>query len=174
MPSGTLLIARAARRRGPSGGPHASAGARPGYGSTTSGPPASRGRGFRRRSGSTTLSFVSLIFWTWVIGPLGALLAISLTLLAKAILIDADPSLRWVRPLISNQADPYDVPSQFIPMFRRRPDARRDAGGPDESRDPRLVELRPRRADLRADLFAGLPGAISSVPDGMAAACSPA
>jgi SulP family sulfate permease len=32
----------------------------------------------------------------------------------------------------------------------------------------RLVELRPRRADLRADFFAGLPGAISSVPDGMA------
>ncbi|WP_345528237.1 SulP family inorganic anion transporter [Nocardioides endophyticus] len=32
----------------------------------------------------------------------------------------------------------------------------------------RLVELRPRRADLRADVLAGLPGAISSVPDGMA------
>jgi len=54
---------------------------------------------------STTLSFVSLIFWTWVIGPLGALLAIPLTLLAKAVLIDADPTLRWVRPLISNKAE---------------------------------------------------------------------
>ncbi len=59
---------------------------------------------------STTLSFVSLIFWTWVIGPLGALLAIPLTLLAKAILIDADPTLRWVRPLISNKEDPDDGP----------------------------------------------------------------
>lgn len=31
-----------------------------------------------------------------------------------------------------------------------------------------LAGIRPRRADLRADFFAGLPGAISSVPDGMA------
>jgi AI-2 transport protein TqsA len=64
---------------------------------------------------STTLSFVSLIFWTWVIGPLGALLAIPLTLLAKAILIDADPSLSWVRPLISNHAEPEDPPSVDVP-----------------------------------------------------------
>ena len=54
---------------------------------------------------STTLSFVSLVFWTWVIGPLGALLAIPLTLLAKALLVDIDPNLRWLRPLISNKDD---------------------------------------------------------------------
>lgn len=52
---------------------------------------------------STTLSFFSLVFWTWVIGPLGALLAIPLTLCAKALLIDADPDTRWLRPLISNK-----------------------------------------------------------------------
>lgn len=52
---------------------------------------------------STTLSFFSLVFWTWVIGPLGALLAIPLTLFAKAVLIDADPTTRWLRPLISNK-----------------------------------------------------------------------
>jgi len=33
----------------------------------------------------------------------------------------------------------------------------------------RLSSLAPRRADLRGDLVAGVPGAISSVPDGMAA-----
>jgi SulP family sulfate permease len=32
-----------------------------------------------------------------------------------------------------------------------------------------LKSVRPRRADLKSDLLAGLPGAISSVPDGMAA-----
>jgi SulP family sulfate permease len=32
-----------------------------------------------------------------------------------------------------------------------------------------LTSLRPRRADLKSDFLAGLPGAISSVPDGMAA-----
>ena len=33
-----------------------------------------------------------------------------------------------------------------------------------------LVGVRPRRKDLKADILAGLPGAISSVPDGMATA----
>src|SRR5256885_12410774 len=33
-----------------------------------------------------------------------------------------------------------------------------------------LRSVRPERTHLRADLLAGLPGAISSVPDGMAAA----
>ncbi|MGO4257234.1 AI-2E family transporter [Marmoricola sp. RAF53] len=50
---------------------------------------------------STTLTFVSLMFWAWVIGPMGALLAIPLTLLAKALLIDVDPEARWALPLIS-------------------------------------------------------------------------
>ncbi|MFT3873396.1 MAG: AI-2E family transporter [Nocardioides sp.] len=54
---------------------------------------------------STTLTFVSLVFWSWVIGPLGALLAIPLTLLAKAVFVDADPDARWLRPLISNKED---------------------------------------------------------------------
>ena len=58
---------------------------------------------------STTLSFVSLVFWTWVIGPLGALLAIPLTLLAKALLVDIDPNLRWLRPLISNKDDELET-----------------------------------------------------------------
>lgn len=50
---------------------------------------------------STTLTFLSLIFWSWVIGPLGALLAVPLTLLAKALLIDIDPTTQWAAPLIS-------------------------------------------------------------------------
>ena len=41
---------------------------------------------------STTLTFLSLVFWAWVLGPLGALLAIPLTLLAKALLVDVDPT----------------------------------------------------------------------------------
>lgn len=52
---------------------------------------------------STTLSFFSLIFWTWVVGPLGAILAIPLTLFAKALLIDSDTSLAWLGPLVSNK-----------------------------------------------------------------------
>jgi predicted PurR-regulated permease PerM len=46
-----------------------------------------------------TFTFMSLVFWTWLIGPLGALLAVPLTLLARALLIEANPRLRWALPL---------------------------------------------------------------------------
>jgi len=51
---------------------------------------------------TTTVTFLSLIFWAWVIGPLGALLAIPLTLLCKSLLLDIDPSTRWTDVLISS------------------------------------------------------------------------
>jgi AI-2 transport protein TqsA len=50
---------------------------------------------------SLTLTFLSLVFWTWVIGPLGAILAIPLTLLVKALLVDADPESQWMGGLLS-------------------------------------------------------------------------
>ena len=43
----------------------------------------------------TTVTFLALIFWAWLLGPLGALLAIPLTLLVKALLVDVDPTARW-------------------------------------------------------------------------------
>ncbi|WP_211489640.1 AI-2E family transporter [Georgenia thermotolerans] len=45
---------------------------------------------------SPTVTFVSLVFWALVVGPLGALLAVPLTLFFKAVLIDPDPGARWV------------------------------------------------------------------------------
>jgi AI-2 transport protein TqsA len=65
-----------------------------------------------------TLTFLSLVFWTWVIGPLGALLAVPLSLLTKALLVEAEPSARWALPLISGKPDPTDdaqAPSQGEP-----------------------------------------------------------
>ncbi|GAA3349258.1 AI-2E family transporter [Amorphoplanes nipponensis] len=50
---------------------------------------------------SATTSFLSLVFWTWVLGPLGALLAIPLSLLTKGLLVDIDPRTRWIDSLIS-------------------------------------------------------------------------
>lgn len=44
---------------------------------------------------STTVTFVALFFWAWLLGPLGAILAIPLTLLVKAVLVDIDPQARW-------------------------------------------------------------------------------
>jgi predicted PurR-regulated permease PerM len=48
-----------------------------------------------------SLTFLSLVFWTFVLGPLGALLALPMTLFVKAVLVDSDPSARWVDPLLS-------------------------------------------------------------------------
>jgi AI-2 transport protein TqsA len=50
---------------------------------------------------STSLTFLSLVFWAWVLGALGALLAIPLSLLAKTLLVDVDPGTRWLVPLLS-------------------------------------------------------------------------
>ncbi len=47
-----------------------------------------------------TVTFLSLVFWAWVLGALGALLAIPLTLLVKALLLDVDPTTRWADVLI--------------------------------------------------------------------------
>lgn len=52
---------------------------------------------------SVTLAMASLIFWGWVLGPLGALLAIPLTLLAKAMLVDADPAARWFGAFLTSK-----------------------------------------------------------------------
>jgi AI-2 transport protein TqsA len=50
---------------------------------------------------SVTLTFLSLVFWSYVIGPLGALLAVPLSLFTKALLVDADPASHWLVPLIT-------------------------------------------------------------------------
>jgi len=50
---------------------------------------------------STLVTVLALVFWTWVLGPLGAVLAVPATLLAKALLVDADPRARWADALLS-------------------------------------------------------------------------
>lgn len=57
---------------------------------------------------SATLTFLSLVFWGWAIGALGALLAVPLSLLLKALLVEADPEARWTLPLISGKPAPAD------------------------------------------------------------------
>ncbi|GAA4686201.1 hypothetical protein GCM10023215_22010 [Pseudonocardia yuanmonensis] len=49
---------------------------------------------------SVTVTFVALFFWAWLLGPLGAILAIPLTLLVKALLVDIDPKARWADALL--------------------------------------------------------------------------
>jgi len=57
---------------------------------------------------SLTLTFASVVFWTMVIGPIGAILAVPLSLFVRAILFDVDPDARWSRAL--SGADPEGDP----------------------------------------------------------------
>jgi AI-2 transport protein TqsA len=68
---------------------------------------------------STSLTFVSLVLWAWVLGALGALLAIPLTLLVKALLVEADPGLQWLIPLISNRDPEAEAAKADKPKMRR-------------------------------------------------------
>ena len=54
---------------------------------------------------NATTAFLSLIFWSYVFGALGALLAIPFTLLVKSLLIDRDPKARWLNQFIASAPD---------------------------------------------------------------------
>ncbi len=45
---------------------------------------------------TTTVSFLSLIVWAYILGPIGAILAIPASLLFKALLVDMDPRAQWL------------------------------------------------------------------------------
>jgi predicted PurR-regulated permease PerM len=69
---------------------------------------------------SATMSFLSLVFWAWVLGPLGALLAIPLSLLAKGLLVDIDPTTRWIDSLISSGSPDGESAAPARPRPSRR------------------------------------------------------
>lgn len=53
---------------------------------------------------SLTLSFFSVVFWAFVIGPIGAILSIPLTLLVRALLVEPDDRAATLRRLSGNPA----------------------------------------------------------------------
>ena len=57
---------------------------------------------------TSTVSFLSLLVWAFTLGPLGALLALPATQFMKAILVDADPNLRWLNALIASDPKTSD------------------------------------------------------------------
>ncbi|GIF77219.1 AI-2E family transporter [Asanoa siamensis] len=82
---------------------------------------------------SVTVTFLSLIFWTFILGGVGAVLAVPLTLLARALLVDASPGTRWVDLFLSGGGSiraeerwrpghqPRRPYRRWMPHFRRRP-----------------------------------------------------
>jgi len=84
---------------------------------------------------SLTLTFLSLLFWSFVIGPLGAVLAIPLTLLAKALLLDVDPDTRWISRLFaSGSADQPPAVRPYRPSATPAADGQATGPGAGERR----------------------------------------
>ena len=69
---------------------------------------------------SATVTLLSLLFWAWIVGALGALLAIPLTLLAKGFLVDIDPRARWANALLRSQAPDKSPPKKRRARVPRR------------------------------------------------------
>ena len=90
---------------------------------------------------NTTTTFLSLLFWAEVIGALGTILAIPLTLFVKALLIDSDPRSRWVSIFLSPGDAPVRAPDEIEPEVLEEMDLDGDgAGAADPEHDVRAVE----------------------------------
>lgn len=70
---------------------------------------------------SMTVTMISVVFWSWVLGPVGSVLAVPLSLLAKGVLIDADPRAAWL--------------SGFVDSAESRRSRRRRQGSPTQPDD---------------------------------------
>ena len=75
-----------------------------------------------------TTTFISLVFWSIIIGPLGAILAVPLTLFCKGIFFDADPKTRWLSVFLGGNLDAVvpvtvdPVPPLQAPTVTEHPD----------------------------------------------------
>ena len=62
---------------------------------------------------SQTITFFSVLFWAVVIGPIGAILAIPMTLLVRLILVDSNPQMSWIRPMLGELDETKAVMAKF-------------------------------------------------------------
>jgi AI-2 transport protein TqsA len=87
---------------------------------------------------NVTTTFLSLVFWSIVIGPLGALLAVPLTLFAKALLIDSHPRSRWLGTFLvdGGHVDETGPVPDPVPAAAQKPLGGGGGGGGGVGRSP--------------------------------------
>jgi predicted PurR-regulated permease PerM len=42
------------------------------------------------------VTILALVYWSWVLGPVGSLLALPLTVMVKMLLLERDTNTRWL------------------------------------------------------------------------------
>jgi AI-2 transport protein TqsA len=89
---------------------------------------------------SVSVTFLGLLLWGWVLGPLGAVLAVPTTLLIKAILIDSDPRADWARALVGSTP-----PSPTAPVATHAP---HPSAGSTSQVAPSTATPNPRTEDV--------------------------
>ncbi len=55
---------------------------------------------------SVTVTFLSLILWGWVLGPIGAILAVPMAMIVQSIL-DSREETRWMAYMMGNGSEPF-------------------------------------------------------------------
>lgn len=77
---------------------------------------------------SVTITFLSVVVWAWVLGPIGAVLAVPLSLLVQSLVLETDPGAGWARALVSYGPAPKepsaDAEKTRRPRRRRAPEPR--------------------------------------------------
>jgi predicted PurR-regulated permease PerM len=54
---------------------------------------------------SPTVTILSIVYWSWVLGPVGSLLALPLTVMVKMLLLERDTRTRWIATVIGATND---------------------------------------------------------------------
>lgn len=86
---------------------------------------------------NVTVTFMSLVFWSGIMGPLGALLAVPLTLFVRAVVIESTPRLRWFGVFLGGEQDggPPGKKSKK-PKKSEQPEKSEKPGKPEKSGGP--------------------------------------
>lgn len=91
-----------------------------------------------------TISFLSLMVWSVVLGPLGAVVSVPMTLFIKAIFVDSDPRTAWIDVFMRPGDSP--VSYSFLRKHDRNGDGHDDKTGAAVHYDRRTREEQVREA----------------------------